>query len=44
MLKIKHLNTMNQCLFKAKDTKGQWAIRWIIHRLPLLNLLTLVHG
>lgn len=22
MLKIKHLNTMNQCLFKAKDTKG----------------------
>ena len=22
MLKIKHLNTMNHCLFKAKDTKG----------------------
>ena len=22
MLKIKHRNTMNHCLFKAKDTKG----------------------
>ena len=22
MLKIKHWNTMNHCLFKAKDTKG----------------------
>ena len=27
----------NHCLFKAKDTKGQWTIRWIIHRLRFTN-------
>ena len=29
---------------RRRIPRGQWAIRWIIHRLPLLNLLTLVHG